>query len=806
MNSKFFNKKSPEKKVDYSFDKPLNAIEMRQYVRDYFSQYAWDQVKMENNCVPKGGSRNLVGGATIMNYTPTQAFVSNFFTPMNPLKGMLLWHSVGTGKTCTAIATATSTFEKQGYTILWVTRTTLKNDIWKNMFDQVCHEIIKLKIENNGIVIPSNNSDRMKLLSKSWRVRPMSYKQFSNLVSKKNQIYETMVKINGKEDPLRKTLLIIDEAHKLYGGGDLSSLETPDMVSLHASLMNSYVMSGDNSVKLLLMTATPIQTDPMELIKLVNLFKMPDAQMPNTFDTFSQQYLNDEGIFTADGLHEFRNDIAGHISYLNREKDARQFSQPVISMIYTNVYDKELLKHNKSATRKIYSGIKKGIQEKLKILKQNPVLKQKIPEGYESLKTICESYEYPKARNACKKVVNSYKKSSVSKLKADKLAAKAEIVEYKEATGNLQEEIKDIMKESTILAITSPLSFRSGENQTEMKNISSVYERLSSKCSKKNTDSSKLVNSAIENNPVITELTHRIEGYKQHIADNTQVLKKEKNAATKKILKKLISKDKTRLTRDNKSLKKNIQKYTKLVKTTIKTTKKKAKKTGNEQKQIIKQLKALKRYAPEMKDKELEMQIKDDIKKVIEPIELKQKEKEARKHAKTMKKMERDQKKLEKEDAKKAKEHNKTMKKMQKDKDKEDKEFAKLQKIREAEMKKIEAENKKREKELEKQSKENAALKKKMDIELEKQRKAEEAETKKREKEAAIEANKREKEAAIEANKRQKEQEKERIKIMKEAKEMEKQRERDRKQAEKNMKKTMKKIKGGRFGVTRKRK
>ena len=95
-----------------------------------------------------------------------------------------------------------------------------------------------------------------------------------------------MVKINGNQDPLQKTLLIIDEAHKLYGGGDLSSIETPDMNALHAALMNSYTVSGNNSVKLLLMTATPIQTDPMELIKLINLFKLPTQQMPDNFDIF----------------------------------------------------------------------------------------------------------------------------------------------------------------------------------------------------------------------------------------------------------------------------------------------------------------------------------------------------------------------------------------------------------------------------------------------------------------------------------------------------------------------------------------
>jgi hypothetical protein len=104
------------------------------------------------------------------------------------------------------------------------------------MFDQVCHQVISVKLSDEGIAIPSEQPKRMKLLSKSWRIRPMSYKQFTNLVDKKNQVYDRLVKINGDADPLRKTLLIIDEAHKLYGGASLSSLEQPDMVALHAAI------------------------------------------------------------------------------------------------------------------------------------------------------------------------------------------------------------------------------------------------------------------------------------------------------------------------------------------------------------------------------------------------------------------------------------------------------------------------------------------------------------------------------------------------------------------------------------------
>jgi hypothetical protein len=775
---------------------PLNALEMRQYIRDYFSQYAWEPVKMENNCVPtKGGKQS--GGATIMSYTPTQAFVSSFFTPSNPLKGMLLWHSVGTGKTCTAIATATSSFEKQGYTILWVTRTTLKNDIWKNMFDQVCHEIIKLKIENQGIVIPSNNSDRMKLLSKSWRVRPMSYKQFSNLVSQKNQIYETMVKINGKEDPLRKTLLVIDEAHKLYGGGDLSSIETPDMAALHASLMNSYIMSGANSVKLLLMTATPIQTDPMELIKMVNLFKMPDKQIPDKFDLFSEEYLDSNGFFTPSGLHKFRNETAGYISYLNREKDARQFSQPVVSVIQTDVYSKQLLKQNKSATRKFYSGMKKEIEHKLKSLKNMATLKANDkPKGYDTLKKICENYEYPKSRTACKKIVASYKKEADNAFKEEKMLAKQEAIDYKEIVNGLQMIVKtdiDEAKENE----TNPLMFRSKNNRVPLNKIETVYSRLK-KCSKPMKNTNKILETAISNNPKIAQLKNEVDIHKQQIIDNSLILKKEKNKETREVLKHLIDRDKIDEKNKSRKLRKNIDKFSKQVKSRVKGLKSGIKGAQQMQKKTISKLKKLGEYHDEFHNKELEQKIKYDITQAVEEIELKIKEKEDKKHARTMKKMERELNKLQKEDDKKAKQHAKTMKKIEKNKAKEDKEFNKLQKAREAEFKKLEAEAKKQEKilekEREKQAKEAEALAKKREKEADIEAKKREKEMEKKLKEAEVLAKKKEKEADIEAKKREKQREKQ----AKEAAALAK------KQSKSNAK-TVKKMRGGKFSKTKTR-
>ena len=309
--------------------KHFSSAEMQKYINHNYLSYKWPRVDIVNECLMNQLNQGI-------KLTPTQNFIKNYFTPDLPYKGMLLWHSVGTGKTCSAISAATATFEAKGYTILWVTRTTLKDDIWKNMFEQVCSESIKKKIDS-GYHIPEDHSLRLKLLSDSWAIRPLSYKQFTNLISEKNAYYNKLVDINGKVDPLKRTLLIIDEAHKLYSPSDLNILERPDTNKLKQTILNSYEVSGANSVKVLLMTATPIMNDAMELIKLLNLCKERHKQMPDTYGSFSSKYLDNEGKFSKEGGKLYMDDITGHVSYLSRTKDVRQFAQPSIIPITTEI-------------------------------------------------------------------------------------------------------------------------------------------------------------------------------------------------------------------------------------------------------------------------------------------------------------------------------------------------------------------------------------------------------------------------------------------------------------------------------------
>ena len=523
--------------------------EMREHIAEHFNEFEWEKIKMENLCEPKKEDekqgekeeKKKCGSPTsqLLKFNPTQNFIRHYFTPENPLKGILLWHSVGTGKTCTAIATASSNYEKKGYTILWVTRSTLKTDIWKNMFDQVCSETIREKIINENLVIPEDSKSRMKLLSKAWSIRPMSYKQFSNLVSKKNEFYKALVKKNGAVDPLRKTFLIIDEAHKLYGG-DLSTLEQPDMPEFHKALMNSYQISGKDSVKLLLMTATPITDSPMEMMRLLNLCKLPEEQFPTDFDTFSEEYLNENGMFSSSGKKKYLDQIAGHISYLNREKDARQFAQPVIHEVKVPIAENiaEIKKMDKTFLKEQPNEelieLEKKLEEQEEQISED--LKNVDRATFNALKDQCKKANIasiPKLKTRCNTLVRNH----IRKLIGD---IKDELNEMKNNIKKTKREIqKRQLRKKTELANVGEYVRSTPEKFDEFKET--AYYTLKSKCGKKIKSVSDLKKSLGEH-PSFVAIDREIDRLNQQIHDQKQELKNNLVSYQKRIeeIKKLL--------------------------------------------------------------------------------------------------------------------------------------------------------------------------------------------------------------------------------------------------------------------------
>jgi hypothetical protein len=327
VNNKNKNsEKPPNKKLDY--------IELYNYISNNYKKYTWGISEIKNKCIE--GDYQTKKDDSIPTFTNSQLFVQKYLTPESPYKGLFLYHSVGSGKTCTAIATATNTFNKQGYTILWVTRYTLKEDIWKNMFVTVCNIIIRDKLKNGEIKeIPATQAKRLELLGSNW-IQPISYKQFTNMIKGKNKLYDMMVKRNGKEDPFKKTLIIIDEIHKIYSN-TLSIMEKPNPEVLQNMIQKSYSLSGKDSLRLLLMSATPFTNDPMSTIKILNLLLENNDRMPEDFNLFKEKYCNEQGLIDSNKIMDFMNNISGIVSYINTSGDRGKFAYPLIENIVCNI-------------------------------------------------------------------------------------------------------------------------------------------------------------------------------------------------------------------------------------------------------------------------------------------------------------------------------------------------------------------------------------------------------------------------------------------------------------------------------------
>jgi hypothetical protein len=284
----------------------------------------WRKGPIENECIQNKKIKNKK-----LNFHNSQLFLKEYFTPRNIQKGMIINHSVGSGKTCSAVAMG-STFDKRHYKILWVTQHKLKNDMWKNILGQFsCHE--GYRDFQEGIKIPDDFIKQKKIFhkitKKAW-YPPITYKQFSNLLLKKNKMGIDFYSRN-ETDPLRKVLVIIDESHNLFNKS-LPEHQKPNMAIIRKKIYQSYNLSKEDSVKIILLTATPLLDDVMSYFRLINLI-IPKKR--NRFRTnlkvFSEKYLKDNK-FSDKGLQIFNENSSRLVSLLDLSQNKNKFAQPVM--------------------------------------------------------------------------------------------------------------------------------------------------------------------------------------------------------------------------------------------------------------------------------------------------------------------------------------------------------------------------------------------------------------------------------------------------------------------------------------------
>lgn len=446
------------------------------------SAYKYKPIKIKNDCVDKK-STSSDEFPRIAQFTPSQKFISDYFVPKSNQKGLLVWHSTGTGKTCTAIATKSKKWEEEDYTILWVTRTTLRNDIWKNMFDISCDIDIQKRIENDDF----DSTKRMKYLNKKF-LQPVSFKQLSNALGKKEtQLTKKLIKLNGSDDPLKKTLIIIDEAHKLLDGS-LSPTERPDFQVIFDSIQKSYKRSKNNSCRILLMTATPFAGTSATFCNLANML-VDSNFLPNTVDTIHQHFNSKYKLISPS---KFKSIAKNNVSFLDRTRDPRQFAQVQIHHIESamsmkpeielrnclkekkqNVSECDSTKTNHKEIPKLEKELKqvqKNIDEKLKpkLEKVKTKFELKLSSAPRGTKTVLKKEMDEKIKDI-KDTIKSESakaKSIESDLKAHRSRKKKEDSSYKKCMDKTEKDYEKCMKENKKAKPASDLSQEQNIKQT----------------------------------------------------------------------------------------------------------------------------------------------------------------------------------------------------------------------------------------------------------------------------------------------------------------------------------------------------
>jgi superfamily II DNA or RNA helicase len=319
----------------YKADMTFPAFQKQ--IRKVFGDLKWKKSAMKSRCGTSKKPYILKSRLdALATYNNTQNFLRQYLRPDSPFKGLLAWHSVGTGKTCMAIATASSSFEQAGYRILWVTRFSLMADVWKNMFgisgNPICSAPVR-DVIRRGESLPTDLVDQRKLISKGWNP-PISYRMLQNALQKKNELGRSMYEEN--KDPLYKTFLIIDEIHKLQDG-DLNPAEAANFKIIQEYILKSYELSGENSVRPLFMSATPITKSPQDLIEILNtLIPDPKRRIPS-WEDFRKYFITEtaDGTFSinAEGTKLYQVRAKGLVSYLDQTGDATKFAQPSLHHI-----------------------------------------------------------------------------------------------------------------------------------------------------------------------------------------------------------------------------------------------------------------------------------------------------------------------------------------------------------------------------------------------------------------------------------------------------------------------------------------
>ena len=258
-----------------------------------------------------------------------QLFLSEYINPNTPYKGILVFHKIGAGKTCAAIKISEKF--KNKFNIKIVLPASLKGNFRSELRTQCAGNEYLTQSERDTLRTLHPSSDAYKNIIKKSDDRIdkvytiYSYNKFIDL------IHEQKMKLNN-------TLLIIDEIHNMIS-------ET----GIYYETLHKIIHSAPDSLRLVLMSATPIFDKPIEIALTMNLL-IKQKQLPTGSDfirTFMDiKYTKKGPVYTVKNMDMFKKYIKGYVSYF-RGAPPHIYPRSEVHLVKTKMSDLQLKIYSK---------------------------------------------------------------------------------------------------------------------------------------------------------------------------------------------------------------------------------------------------------------------------------------------------------------------------------------------------------------------------------------------------------------------------------------------------------------------------
>jgi hypothetical protein len=261
---------------------------------------------------------------TVTRLFPSQRFVKDFLQYESPYRGLLLFHSLGVGKTCASIVAAENLIGNKDVVVLLPAslranyieeikntcsgsgnRYFSKAQNWKfihvNAFEENIEEAAKMAFvsmsyvkKQKGLWIPTrsdtSNWDILSGLEKEEINKQLDHMienkyTFINYNGIKGKNIDEMIQNSPTKNPFDEKVVVIDEVHNLIsrtvGNGRIGK-------RIYELLLNA------TNVKLILLSGTPMINYPYEVAYIVNLLKGTQSAYTITFsaETFNQDAIS----------------------------------------------------------------------------------------------------------------------------------------------------------------------------------------------------------------------------------------------------------------------------------------------------------------------------------------------------------------------------------------------------------------------------------------------------------------------------------------------------------------------------------